>query len=94
MPTGAKKPEQKASVEGSVDRIATAVIAKVRNDTFPSLVSLNAGIRKVVQEFNDKPFQKRLGSGRSVFETEAKPYLGALPLIPYEVCGWSYGYSR
>ena len=45
MPTGIKKPKQKASVEGSVGKIATAVIAKLRNDTFPSLAALNAGIR-------------------------------------------------
>ncbi len=24
---------------------------------------------------------------------EGKPYLKALPLIPYEVCGWSYGHK-
>ncbi len=58
MPASVKKPKQKASVEGSVGKIATAVIAKLRNDTFPSLAALNAGIRKAVKEFNDKPFQK------------------------------------
>ena len=93
MPTGVKKPKQKASVEGSVGKIATAVIAKLRNDVFTSLAALNAGIRKAVKEFNDKPFQKRPGSRRSIFETEEKPYLRALPLIPYEVCEWSYGHK-
>ncbi len=39
------------------------------------------------------PSQKRPGSRRSVFETEEKPYLGVLPLIPYEVCEWSYGHK-
>ena len=58
MPTGVKKPKQKASVEGSVGKTATTVIAKLRNDTFPSLAALNAGIRKAVKEFNDKPFRK------------------------------------
>ena len=33
------------------------------------------------------------GSRRSIFETEEKPYLRALPLIPYEVCEWSYGHK-
>ena len=93
MPTGVKKPKQKASVEGSVGKTATAVIAKLRNDTFPSLAALNAGIRKAVKEFNDKPFQKRPGSRRSIFETEEKPHLRALLLIPYEVCEWSYGHK-
>ena len=93
MPTGVKKPRQKASVEGSVGKIATAVIAKLRNDVFTSLAALNAGIRKAVKEFNDKPFQKRPGSRRSIFEMEEKPYLRTLPLIPYEVCEWSYGHK-
>ena len=93
MPTGVKKPKQKAGVEGSVGKIATAVIAKLRNDSFTSLVDLNAGIRKAVKEFNDRPFRKRPGSRRSIFETEERPYLRALPLIPYEVCEWSDGHK-
>lgn len=93
MPTGVKKPKQKASVEGSVGKIATAVIAKLRNDSFTSLAGLNAGIRKAVKEFNDRPFQKRPGSRRSIFEAEEKPDLRALPPIPYEVCEWSYGHK-
>lgn len=93
MPTGVKKPKQKAGVEGSVGKIATAVIAKLRNDTFPSLAALNAGIRKAVKEFHDRHFRKRSGSRPSIFETEEKPYLRALPLIPYEVCEWSYGHK-
>ena len=93
MPTGVKKPKQKASVEGSVGRIATAVIARLRNETFTSLSALNAGIKKALKEFNEKPFQKRPGSRRSIFETEERKYLRELPLVPYEVCEWSYGHK-
>ncbi len=52
MPTGVKKPKQKASVEGSVGKIATAVIAKLRNEIFTSLESLNSAIRKAVENLN------------------------------------------
>ena len=90
MPTGVRKPKQKASVEGSVGKIATAIIAKLRNEIFTSLGSLNAGIRRALKEFNDKPFQKREGSRSIIFETEEKPYLRELPLVPFEVCEWSY----
>ena len=31
MPAGIRKPKQKASVEGTVGKIATAIIAKLRN---------------------------------------------------------------
>lgn len=90
LPTGVKKPKHKASVEGSVGKIATAIIAKLRNETFTSLSALNARIKRALNEFNEKAFQKRYGSRKSIFENEEKPYLKALPLIPYEVCEWSY----
>lgn len=93
MPTGVKKPKQKASVEGSAGKIATAVIAKLRNEIFTSLESLNPAIRKAVKEYNDRPFQKRDGSRSTVFNTQEKAYLRALPSVPYEVCEWSYGHK-
>ena len=93
MPAGVEKPKQEASVEGGAGKIATAVTAKPRNDTFPSLAALNAGIRKAAKESNGKPSQKCPGSRRGTFETEGKPYLGALPPIPYEACGWPYGHK-
>ena len=93
MPTGVKKPKQKASAEGSVGKIATAVIAKLRNEIFTSLESLNSAIRKAVKEYNDRPFQKRDGSRSTVFNTQEKAYLRALPSVPYEVCEWSYGHK-
>ena len=40
MPTGVRKPKQKASVEGSEGKIATAIIAKLRNEIFTSLEEL------------------------------------------------------
>jgi hypothetical protein len=39
MPAGVEKPKQEASVEGGAGKIATAVTAKPRNDTFPSLAA-------------------------------------------------------
>ena len=44
MPTGVAKPKQKASVEGGVGKIATAVIAKLRDRRFATLGELNAAI--------------------------------------------------
>ena len=93
MPTGVKKPKQKASVEGSVGKIATAVIAKLRNEKFTSLDALNHAIRDAVREYNERKFQKREGSRSIVFNAEEKAYLRALPLVPYEVCEWSYGHK-
>ncbi len=72
LPTGVKKPKHKASVEGTVGNAATAVIAKLRNETFTSLSELNAVILRALKSFNDKPFQKRFGSRNLILEKRGK----------------------
>ena len=91
MPTGVRKPKQKASVEGTVGKIATAIIAKLRNEVFYSLDELKVGIRKALKEFNDGHFQKRPSSRSEIFLLEEKPCLRELPAIPYEIAQWYYG---
>ena len=44
MPAGVRKPKQKASVEGTVGKIATAIIAKLRNETFYSFSDLKSAV--------------------------------------------------
>ncbi len=90
MPTGVKKPKQKASVEGTVGNVATDVIASLRNEIFYSLRSLQAAIREELDKYNRKPFQKRDYSRWEVFQEE-KTYLQPLPDIPYEIATWVYG---
>ncbi len=89
-PTGVRKPKQKASVEGGVGKIATAVIAKLRDRAFASLAALNAAIRECLRDYNSKPFQKREGSRESAFQEE-REYLRPLPVAPYEYAAWVYG---
>ncbi len=93
IPTGVRKPKEKPSVEGNVGKIATSVIAKLRNETFYSLDGLNNAIYKACEEFNNKPFQKREGSRNSSFEIEEKHLLRPLPQIPYEICSWSFSHK-
>ena len=80
MPTGVRKPKAKASVEGTVGKVATAIIASLRNEVFDSLQSLRMAVRKKLDEFNRKPFQKREYSRWEVFQEE-KTYLQPLPEI-------------
>lgn len=91
MPTGVAKPKQKASVEGGVGKIATAVIAKLRDRQFATLGELNAAIMERLDEYNARPFQKREGSRKLVFEEVERPMLAPLPATPFEVCDWVYG---
>lgn len=58
MPTGVKKPKQKASVEGTVGKVATAIIASLRNEVFYSLQSLHASVRRKLDEFNAGHFRR------------------------------------
>ena len=92
MPTGVKKPKHKPSVEGSVGDIASAIIAKLRNQTFFSFNALKSAVREKLDEYNSEDFQKREGSRKLVFEEE-KLYMNPLPTIPYEIAEWVYGRS-
>ena len=93
MPAGIKKPKQKASVEGTIGKIATAIIAKLRNRTFYSLDELKLAVANALESFNEAPFQKREGSRAEVFLEMEKPQLRALPTIPFEIAEWVYGYT-
>jgi len=91
MPAQVRKPKQKASVEGSVGKIATAIIARLRNDVFYTMDSLKVAVAKVLKEFNDEPFQKRSGSRSEIFFQEEKASLRPLPSLPYEIADWING---
>ena len=91
MPTGVRKPKQKASVEGTCGKVATAIVARLRNERFETLSQLNAAIREKLDEFNAAPFQKREGSRKLVFEEVESAFLEPLPALPFEVCSWVYG---
>ena len=91
MPTGVRKPKQKPSVEGTCGKVATAIVARLRNRTFATLAELNAAIREMLDAFNAAPFQKREGSRREVFEEVESAYLAPLPKAPFEVCEWVRG---
>lgn len=91
MPTGVRKPKQKPSVEGACGKVASAVVARLRNERFGTLDELNAAIREKLEEFNAAPFQKREGSRKLVFEEVESAFLEPLPSLPFEVCSWVYG---
>ena len=74
-------------------KIAGKIIGMLRHETFHSLEALNRGIMDALAKLNSKEFQKRNGSRKILFETEEKPMLRALPLIPFEICEWSYNHK-
>lgn len=92
MPAGVRKPKQKASVEGTVGKTATAIIAQLRNEVFHSLEELKIAVARKLKDFNDAPFQKREGSRTEIFNEIESKHLRALPSTPYEVAEWVYGH--
>lgn len=88
MPTGIRKPKQKASVKGVV-----GIIAKLRNKRFHSITELKLAVSKQLDEFNKTSYEKREGSRFEVFHDVEKKYLRELPSVPYEIVNWSYNQS-
>lgn len=91
LPTRVKAPKDKASVEGTVGNIATAVIAQLRGQEFATLAELREAIYERMHAYNEEPFQKRQGSRASVFEAEEKALLRPLPAVRFEISRWTYG---
>jgi hypothetical protein len=79
-------------VEGSVGVISIWITAALRNEQFLSLWelremrSISTAIRSKLAEFNAKPFQKKGGSRRGVFEEE-RAFLLPLPKHPLRIGG-------
>jgi transposase len=59
VPASVHRPKDKASVEGNVGTVSTWIIAALRAQTFFTLRELNAAIQTKLEEFNQKPFQKK-----------------------------------
>jgi transposase len=87
IPTGVRKPKEKASVERAVGMLSTWIIAALRNRQFFSLWELNEAMRQKLADFNRKPFQKKPGSRESAFAEEL-PVLMPLPPKPFELSTW------
>jgi transposase len=87
IPTGVRKPKQKASVERAVGILSTWITAALRNRQFFSIQELNDAMQQKLADFNHKPFQKRPGSRESAF-AEEQPFLIPLPTKPFELSTW------
>lgn len=88
VPARARKPKDKAKVEGGVLLVQRWIIARLRNQTFFSLYELNRAIEPLLVQLNERPFRKMEGSRRSLFLSIDQPALKPLPEVPYEVAHW------
>jgi transposase len=88
LPTRVAKPKDKAKVEVGVQIVERWILARLRNHTFFSLAELNQQIRRLLDELNERPFQKIEGSRRTLFESLDRPALLPLPERRYEYAEW------
>ncbi|MGH8629398.1 MAG: Mu transposase domain-containing protein [Burkholderiales bacterium] len=83
-----RKPRDKAKVEVGVQIVERWILARLRHARFFSLAALNQAIALLIDELNQKPFQKRDGSRASVFAAADRPALRPLPADRYEYATW------
>ncbi len=88
IPTRVRKPKDKPQVENAVGKLTTHIIARMRDYQFFSIEEYNHQLHIELERFNQKPFQKKEGSRRSLFENYELPYLKPLPQYPYEISQW------
>jgi transposase len=90
LPARPYKPKDKSKAEVGVQVVERWILARLRHHTFFSLGELNAAIRDLLQELNERPFQKLPGSRKSAFESLDQPALQPLPNVPYEYAEWKH----
>jgi transposase len=88
IPARPFRPKDKSRVELSVLLVYRWVLARLRHQRFFSLDELNAAIRPLLTELNERPFQRLPGSRRSVFEALDRPAMRPLPGSAYEYAEW------
>jgi transposase len=89
VPARVRKPRDKAKVEVGVQMAQRWIVAALRHRKFFSLGEVNAGIRDLLETLNQRPFKKRTGCRRTLFEQMDKPALRPLPAERYDLSAWS-----
>lgn len=85
IPGRVRKPRDKNQVENLMLRLEQTIIGRLRNHQFFSIDEYNEAARKELERFNNKPFQKKEGTRRSLFELYEKETLLPLPNKRYEI---------
>jgi transposase len=88
LPARPYRPRDKAAAEMSVLLVERWILARVRNRQFFSLEELNAAIRALLIDLNNRPFKKLDGCRRSAFETIDRPAMKPLAQTRYEFAEW------
>ena len=88
IPARPYKARDKAKVEVGVQVVQRWILARLRHRRFFSLGELNAAIRELTAQLNDRPMRGWGTTRRVLFEQIDRPALLALPPTPYEFAEW------
>lgn len=84
--TYSQKLSHKAAVENTVKQLTTHLIARMRNYQCFNIDEYNHYLLKELNQFNQRPFQKKDGSIYILFKEMEQPLLQPLPKFSYEIC--------
>jgi len=88
IPARPRKPRDKAKVEAGVLVVERWILAALRRRKFFNLPELERAIHELLERLNQRPFRKREGTRRTLFETLDKPALRPLPAERYQFGVW------
>ncbi|MBD1400890.1 IS21 family transposase, partial [Pelovirga terrestris] len=88
IPARVRKPKDKSKAEVGVQIVERWILARLRKQTFFSLVAANAAIRVLLTDLNNRPFKKLPGSRKEAFEALDRPMLKPLPTNAYTFSQW------
>jgi transposase len=88
VPARPYKPRDKAKVEVGVQVVGRWILARLRHRRFFSLAELNAAIRALLDDLNNRLMRGWGLSRRTLYEQLDRPALVALPPSPYEYAEW------
>ena len=84
LPARKYRATDKGLVESCVKAVQTRILLALRHQTFFSLDTMNAAIRRELDRLNDAPMAKCGESRRALFEASERAALTALPAHPWE----------
>ena len=88
IPARPGKPRDKGAVETGVLLAQRWILARLRNQTFFDLGALNAAIRVLLDDLNDRPMKELGVSRRALYEQLDRPALRSLPADRYVLAQW------
>lgn len=87
-PARVRKPRDKAKAESGVLFISRWIITLLSRQKFFSIEEINAAIRPLLDQFNERKFKRLPGCRRSRFQELDKPMLKPLPPTAFEYAEW------